>query len=644
MERHDTHALSSYSSSSCNHSYNSNYKINKNNHHGKHISDDLNNKIHISKIQIKKIDSIINKYEINNSDQPQNNKNSKKSIQKNENQKEDEINIGNIKNMKDNKNLGDNKSIYKDKNNNIDDIYNVNYIGNINSYLKKNNDLLEIKKKDKKDEELNIIKNNRNTEMEKNKNDILVYSLSYKAKIKENKFSKIKKSNNNDNENNKKLKLKQNKLKLLTYLQVYKSGNLLRGEIKKPGICFITKIFKNSYENDQNLFLTVKNKYCFCTKISLPNKKYIKKIKILKSHKKNEDEQIPTFSSINTSSSKIVSKSKSKSKHKSKSKPNLRSLKSKDKMKLKRKSNLYYPININKNKKVHQSLSMYSKNPKIKNDKEEKKESKKNKNKKNQHLKNKSLYIPKKKSFEVDKNFRNSMIENKTNSKANFIYNKNENVKTSNNNIKEKEKEKEKENSFKKFLEKQKNRRNKKLSIYMKRKGINSYNLFYPKEPSPLLGTFKNKYNIYPKLNQERKNSIEIGTNNRIIINNKKYYKIKNHYKKDNLTQKDDNQNYHLIERHYGLEKDCPICRAFQMRKMNNYPYITNTKSMNYQNLDLGSSRMTQHSFSFINLIGNDTFYLSKNAKRNNSALNINYLEDYPKIRRKTFINEYFKN
>ena len=77
---------------------------------------------------------------------------------------------------------------------------------------------------------------------------------------------------------------------------------------------------------------------------------------------------------------------------------------------------------------------------------------------------------------------------------------------------------------------------------------------------------------------------------------------------------------------------------------MNNYPYITNTKSMNYQNLDLGSSRMTQHSFSFINLIGNDTSYLNKNVKRNNSALNINYLEDYPKIRRKTFINEYFKN
>ena len=179
----------------------------------------------------------------------------------------------------------------------------------------------------------------------------------------------------------------------------------------------------------------------------------------------------------------------------------------------------------------------------------------------------------------------------------------------------------------------------------MKKNGINSYKLVYPKEPSPLLGTFKNECNIYHKLNQERKSSLEIGNNNKIIINNKKYYKISNNYKKDNSNQKDDIQNYHLIERHYGLEKDCPICRAFQMRKINKDPYDTNTntKSMIYQNLDLGSSRMSQHSHSFINLFRNDISYLSKNTKRNNSALNINYLEEYPLIRRKTFIYDYFK-
>jgi len=252
-------------------------------------------------------------------------------------------------------------------------------------------------------------------------------------------------------------------------------------------------------------------------------------------------------------------------------------------------------------------------------------------------LKNKSLYISKKKQFGIDKNLRNSMI---TNNKVKTIYSKNENIKSINNNIKEKEKRKEK--NFNKYLEEQKYRRNKELSEYMKKNGINSYNLFYPKEPSPLLGIFKNKYNIYQKLNQERKNSIEIGTNNKIIISNKKYYKIKNHLKKDNSEQKDDIQNYHLIERHYGLEKDCPICRAFQMRKISNDPYITNTKSMNYQNSDLFSSRMNQNSFSFINLYGNDISNLSKNTKRNNSALNINYIEEYPQ--RKTFVFEYFKH
>ena len=636
MERHDTHALSSYTSSSNNHSYELNSKIKKGNHHDKYISDNLNNKIHINKIQAKKIDSILSKYEINNSDHPQNNKISKKSIQKNEkeNLKDDEINLENLKNLVENRNYANNISIYKDKIKNNDDIYNVNSnASNINSYLIKNNDLLKIKMKEKKDEKLNIIKNNRNSEKEQKKIDILVYSLSYKPIKKENIFSKVKKNNENDEQNSKKLKLKQDKLKLLTYLQVHKSGNLLRGEIKKPGISFITKVFKNSYQSSQNLLLTVKNDYSFCTKISLTNKKYKKKLKIIKSLKKDDDEQIPSFSSINTSSSNSVSKSKSKSKTKKK----LKSLKSKDKIKLKRKSYLYYPINSNKNKKGHQSLSMNSKYPKIKNNKEEGKEAKKNKNKRHSILKNKSLYISKKKQFGIDKNLRNSMI---TNNKVKTIYSKNENIKSINNNIKEKEKRKEK--NFNKYLEEQKYRRNKELSEYMKKNGINSYNLFYPKEPSPLLGIFKNKYNIYQKLNQERKNSIEIGTNNKIIISNKKYYKIKNHLKKDNSEQKDDIQNYHLIERHYGLEKDCPICRAFQMRKISNDPYITNTKSMNYQNSDLFSSRMNQNSFSFINLYGNDISNLSKNTKRNNSALNINYIEEYPQ--RKTFVFEYFKH
>ena len=43
----------------------------------------------------------------------------------------------------------------------------------------------------------------------------------------------------------------------------------------------------------------------------------------------------------------------------------------------------------------------------------------------------------------------------------------------------------------------------------MKKQGMNSYNFFYPKEPSPLLGIFKNKCSVYPTLNMNRKSLIE---------------------------------------------------------------------------------------------------------------------------------------
>ena len=38
---------------------------------------------------------------------------------------------------------------------------------------------------------------------------------------------------------------------------------------------------------------------------------------------------------------------------------------------------------------------------------------------------------------------------------------------------------------------------------------MNSYNFFYPKEPSPLLSIFKNQYSVYPTLNINRRSSLE---------------------------------------------------------------------------------------------------------------------------------------
>ena len=73
MERHDTHALSGYSSSSNNHSYDfENKKKNKNNKKliSRNIQDGLNEQL--TSIQLKKINSILNKYNIHSEQTPKN--------------------------------------------------------------------------------------------------------------------------------------------------------------------------------------------------------------------------------------------------------------------------------------------------------------------------------------------------------------------------------------------------------------------------------------------------------------------------------------------------------------------------------------------------------------------------------------------
>ena len=70
-------------------------------------------------------------------------------------------------------------------------------------------------------------------------------------------------------------------------------------------------------EENSGSLLTVKNNYGFYAKQFIRNKEYNKKIKQVKYQKMKEelkDEKIPTFSSINTSSSNSLFKTKSKSK------------------------------------------------------------------------------------------------------------------------------------------------------------------------------------------------------------------------------------------------------------------------------------------------------------------------------------------
>ena len=87
-------------------------------------------------------------------------------------------------------------------------------------------------------------------------------------------------------------------------------------------------------------------------------------------------------------------------------------------------------------------------------------------------------------------------------------------------------KDKDKENNeldFKKFIEEQKIKRSNQIRNFIKKQGMNSYNFFYPKEPSPLLGLFKNKYSIYPTLNINRKSSIEKGEHKFKEVNKTNY-------------------------------------------------------------------------------------------------------------------------
>ena len=207
---------------------------------------------------------------------------------------------------------------------------------------------------------------------------------------------------------------------------------------------------------------------------------------------------------------------------------------------------------------------------------------------------------------------------------------------------------------FKKFLEEEQAKRKAQIINYIKKSGINSYNFFYPKELSPLFSTFKNKYTIYPTLNVNRKNSIEIGAHNNVIVNSKQYSIIKSNLQNDNSSMIEFKDNPHIIERHYGIEKDCPLCRAFQMRKLKNKnrSSINYNKLMRYKNSiitnknasigEIGSARIkTPKIFNFVNP-NNEISALSINRTKKNYSIQKNeYIDEFPFFKENAILNDY---
>ena len=392
MERHDTHALiSNNTSSSNNHSYEFDNKNNKNKKISKRNIESNLNEPKLSNIQIKKINSILSKYNIN-SEQSQIYEDLTKHQQKTDNNKEEEIKLdrnilstknftGEQNNMTNNiQSTNKRKESKKQKRKKSKNNYNSNNTNkenntNINNEEQfKNNDekKVELNNEEKKEE---IKEETTSQDMKynyKKGKNILKYSISYKNNIRDTRFNNIQK--NIDEENKRKLKLQKlndkKENKLLIYQQINKQGNLVRS-IKKPPISFVTKIFKSLYdirietqikqmEEDPSLFRSVKNEYGFYTKQIVRNKEYTKKLKIAKYQKIKEelkDEKIPTFSSINTSSSNSFYKTKSKSKSKKKH------LKIKQKLNLKIliKKSLIYLLNIQNPKDQFQYILKYLK-------------------------------------------------------------------------------------------------------------------------------------------------------------------------------------------------------------------------------------------------------------------------------------------
>ena len=440
----------------------------------------------------------------------------------------------------------------------------------INAKNSSNNKIVIINK-DKTAKKIEEQKNNDNNSYNKlnealnqnnnSKNDFLLY----RKNTKETRFNNIQK-NLIDEENKIKQKKKFNsKNKLLFYQQENNSRHLLRS-IKKSEISFITKESKILYMSSE-LKYNVKNNICFYTKKIIKPEEFIqfeKKIKKEKYEKlKNEvlpeEEKIPTFSSIDSSSSnntltKIKSKGKSKSKLKSKKKKT--HIKQKQKIPQKKKK-LVLPKYTNINRPIR-SISLRSKFS-----------SESNRTQKTNNLNNK---IPKRSNErkysiisrlqdmnkkEIRKNIISSKdLRKKEENKTPFKNNLLDINKPTEENAQDKDKEN-REKDFKKFLDEQNKKKKNQIIKFIKKQGMNSYNYFYPKEPSPLLSLFKNKYSVYPTLNINRRSSLD---NIKKNFYSATYRNDKKNIKK--LMEEKAMIKIHIKEKHYGNEKDCPICRS----------------------------------------------------------------------------------
>ena len=556
---HNTHALSSYNSSSNNHSYefdNKNKNI-KNQIDNKRLSNNNNNNF--------KMNEILNKYNL---------------ISERSSNKESKS-ISKFKKLGTNSDIQSPKTIKKK---------NVQIKKNSNNSLIKNNDNISINKNEEQ-------KNNNNLE---NKKSIII---NYKNINRETRYNNIEKFNEEENKN--KIKQKRRSTQIIFYQENYNSRNLLRS-IRKPQISFITKIYKdynyfidNDYDMFSGLRLNVKNNLCFYTKKLIRREEFIKiekkikKEKFEKLKKEVEDEKIPTFSSINSSSSnnsttnlKIKPKTKLKSTN-----PKKKSKKHKTTKKIisPKKRKLYLP----KYNKPIRSISVHSK---FSNESSNKNIKRNNKN--IQNLKyNRDLIKKKSRKYSIITRLHEKFLtktkintpQHKILSSQNlreFNINKKNNLFNINKNIEDIPDidKKNNENDFKKFLEEQRIKRNNQIRLFMKKQGLTSYNFFYPKEPSPLLSIFKNKYNIYSTLNTNRRSSLEKEEKKDLFklnkINKKNHIssaiyrherislkKLREEQEKEhNKKIKRDINKLHIKEKHYGNEKDCRLCRIFKLK------------------------------------------------------------------------------
>ena len=553
-QRHNTHALSSYNSSSDNHSYNN--ENNKKKKKRSILSDDIIKKNEqIYNNNMNKINAILSKYNIllNLSTNPPEKKISKK--------KKLILNNDDVSS----------KTIKKKRNLQIKNENTLSASNSIINAKSSSNNKIVIINKDKTAKKIEEQKNNDNNSYNKlnealnqnnnSKKDFLLY----KNNTKETRFNNIQK-NLIDEENKIKQKKKFNsKNKLLFYQQENNSRHLLRS-IKKSEISFITKESKILYMSSE-LKYNVKNNICFYTKKIIKPEEFIqfeKKIKKEKYEKlKNEvlpeEEKIPTFSSIDSSSSnntltKIKSKGKSKSKLKSKKKKT--HIKQKQKIPQKKKK-LVLPKYTNINRPIR-SISLRSKFS-----------SESNRTQKTNNLNNKIPKRTNERKYSIisrlqdmnKKEIRKNIIsskdlrkkeENKTPFKNNLL----DINKPTEENAQDKDKEN-REKDFKKFLDEQNKKKKNQIIKFIKKQGMNSYNYFYPKEPSPLLSLFKNKYSVYPTLNINRRSSLD---NIKKNFYSATYRNDKKNIKK--LMEEKAMIKIHIKEKHYGNEKDCPICRS----------------------------------------------------------------------------------